>query len=101
MTEIMPVPRNSHITVLRPPSIGSDFLLFASAARPAGVCVEAHALAERALVRRSAGLLILPAVARVHGRGVGLFASNLSRACGRRARALHSTISASISSGAS
>ena len=22
MTEIMPVPRNSHITVLRPPSIG-------------------------------------------------------------------------------
>ena len=23
MTEIMPVPRNSHITVLRPPSIGS------------------------------------------------------------------------------
>lgn len=25
MTEIMPVPRNSHITVLRPPSIGGGF----------------------------------------------------------------------------
>ena len=25
MTEIMPVPRNSHITVLRPPSIAGGF----------------------------------------------------------------------------
>ena len=28
MTEIMPVPRNSHITVLRPPSIIAAFFLF-------------------------------------------------------------------------
>ena len=27
MTEIMPVPRNSHITVLRPPSIAPDFIV--------------------------------------------------------------------------
>ena len=27
MTEIMPVPRNSNITVLRPPSISASFLL--------------------------------------------------------------------------
>lgn len=27
MTEIMPVPRNSHITVLRPPSIAGGFFV--------------------------------------------------------------------------
>ena len=30
MTEIMPVPRNSHITVLRPPSICQDIICFKS-----------------------------------------------------------------------
>ena len=33
MTEIMPAPRNSHITVLRPPSIRPDVFIFSSAVK--------------------------------------------------------------------
>lgn len=41
MTEIMPVPRNSHITVLRPPSIRHSFVCTA--------CLEAIRAADLSL----------------------------------------------------